>query len=171
MQDIFDEVGLSAGAVYRYFPSKDAIIQAIAGRILQRLARAIEQPRLAGPMPPLTDWLAGILDRIDEAQRDDGVASIALQVWSESLRSPQLTAVFRDIATAISEQLSASLVQYGEAGRLPDKVDVNDVTSAVMALLQGYLVRRALFPEADSRAFRRGIRALIDPPDRDDARS
>ena len=162
MQDIFAEAGLSAGAVYRYFPGKDDIVRAIAQRMMHRLAQAIDPPCLAPPLPPLAEWLGGILDRIDEAQRDDGTASIALQVWAESLRSPQLATLLGEIMLGIRERLAATVGRYLEAGRLPGDAGVDDLTSTITGLLQGYVVQVAAIPGADGAAYRRGLRVLID---------
>jgi len=43
MQDIFREAELSPGAVYRYFPSKEAILRAIAEEAFGNVARVIRQ--------------------------------------------------------------------------------------------------------------------------------
>jgi TetR/AcrR family transcriptional regulator, transcriptional repressor of aconitase len=60
MQDIFDASGLSAGAVYRYFPSKDSLIKAIAVNVLNEV------------LTPAIDAVAG--QRLDPA---DALASRA----------------------------------------------------------------------------------------------
>ena len=41
MQDVLGEAGLSAGAVYRYFPSKAAIVAAIAQETVGEVIRSI----------------------------------------------------------------------------------------------------------------------------------
>src|SRR5437588_12979287 len=48
MQDVCREAGLSPGAIYRYFPSKDAIIEAIADERHAREAGFMELARAAG---------------------------------------------------------------------------------------------------------------------------
>ncbi|CAI8162729.1 MAG: putative HTH-type transcriptional regulator YfiR [Pseudidiomarina mangrovi] len=59
MRHILAEAQLSAGAVYNYYPSKEAILQAIAERDLQRSQQAIEQ--LAQHSNNAIDALVGIL--------------------------------------------------------------------------------------------------------------
>jgi len=68
MQDIVAETGLSAGAIYRYFPSKEDIAAAIAAAALRhlvgvslgRLADPAEQRwrRVTGPRPPAVGRIA-----------------------------------------------------------------------------------------------------------------
>src|SRR5918992_5210095 len=67
MQQIFEESGLSPGAVYRYFKSKDQIVEAIAMETLGGFAAALE----AGP-PGRPDELMGrILDTIEAVELRD----------------------------------------------------------------------------------------------------
>jgi AcrR family transcriptional regulator len=51
LQDIFRESGLSAGAVYRYFKSKDDLVQAIAARVLGHLAAVVDTALAEDPTP------------------------------------------------------------------------------------------------------------------------
>src|SRR3989304_6147095 len=51
MQDIASEAGISAGAIYRYFPGKEAVLKAINDRS-QEIGRALEEaPRALSARP------------------------------------------------------------------------------------------------------------------------
>src|SRR3954463_9130689 len=63
MQDLIQEAGLSVGAVYRYFKSKNEIINAIATTVAGGLQRHIEAG--AAERLPLVDSLERILDAVD----------------------------------------------------------------------------------------------------------
>src|SRR3954451_13259143 len=63
MQDLIQEAGLSVGAVYRYFKSKNEIINAIATTVAGGLQRHIEA--VAAERLPLVDSLERILDAVD----------------------------------------------------------------------------------------------------------
>lgn len=58
MQDVFKEVGLSAGAVYRYFPGKEDIIAAITKETFAVIRGAFEEASRMTP-PPTPDALLG----------------------------------------------------------------------------------------------------------------
>jgi len=57
----FDESGLPAGAVYRYFPSKTAIVAAIADEKVGRIIDSIDQIADTDPPVPLDELLDRIL--------------------------------------------------------------------------------------------------------------
>ncbi|SCE42811.1 transcriptional regulator, TetR family [Streptomyces sp. DpondAA-F4a] len=63
MQDVLKEVGLSAGAVYRYFAGKDDLIAAIADEAFQYIRHAFSEAAEISPPPPPTccsaGWCAG----------------------------------------------------------------------------------------------------------------
>jgi AcrR family transcriptional regulator len=71
MQAIFEEAGLSPGAVYRYFTSKEQIVQAIASETLGGFARAIEPGPDEEPLGPV-ELLDRFFDFIEgvELRRD-----------------------------------------------------------------------------------------------------
>lgn len=144
MQDLVAEAGMSSGAMYRYFASKEAVIEAIAAdnldQVVAVLARAID----AGASPQAA--LAAVLEFVTVRHDEDGFAAIAVLVWSEALRNPALAAHLRDaIGTAL-----ATLSGHGATGGTPATGD-DDAQSEAAALadvllcvLPGYLMRLAV---------------------------
>src|SRR3954462_1158614 len=59
MQDLIQEAGLSVGAVYRYFKSKNEIINAIASSVAGGIQQHIDE--VAAKRLPLADSLEEIL--------------------------------------------------------------------------------------------------------------
>src|SRR5258708_5131505 len=60
LQDVFRESGLSAGAVYRYFHSKNDLVQAITAQETAPFIAIIESALAQDPVPG-TDEIAGRL--------------------------------------------------------------------------------------------------------------
>jgi AcrR family transcriptional regulator len=147
MQDLVEEAGMSSGAMYRYFSSKDAVIEAIArenlDQVVHVLARAIEHG--ASPQAAIT----AALDFVTVRHREDGFAAIAVLVWSEALRNPVLAAHLRDaIGTALltlsNDAHGARAVDDGDAPGEPTAL-----ADVLLCMLPGYLMRLALGgPEA-----------------------
>ena len=85
MQDVIAEAGLSVGAVYRYFKSKNEIIDAIAAQYSETIGAVLEQV-VTDPARPLIDAMSAAFDVMDETVGPDGPLRIAVQVWAEALR-------------------------------------------------------------------------------------
>jgi len=160
MQDLFAEAGLSSGAVYRYFASKDEMIMAIAEENSREVlammhAAAAEHPgRSAGAA--LADALEIILVR--DAQ--DGLGGMALLVWAEALRSPGIAAQFRDLFARLRADLAAVVRDHQRGGELPGGVSAEAVATILLSVVPGCILQLALIgPEAVADA-PRAVRAL-----------
>ena len=158
MQDLIKEAGLSVGAVYRYFKSKDEIIAAIAGGVVGGIRRRIDE--IATEQLPLFESLSVLLDVIDEQTGADGAFPIALQVWAESTVDPAIQAIVYERYTGLRASVRVLVVQAAERGELPPGADIDDVTSAFYALIPGYGLQRMLIGTPDRDGFLRGVRAL-----------
>jgi hypothetical protein len=60
------------------------------------------------------------------------------------------------------------VARHQQRGLLPADVPAEHVADVLMALVDGFLVRRAVYGHADSAAFRNGMRALMSAPAQDD---
>ncbi|BBZ43557.1 TetR/AcrR family transcriptional regulator [Mycobacterium parmense] len=137
MHDLVAEAGMSSGAVYRYFPSKDAVIEAIAADNLEQVVAVIGRSIDDGASPQAA--IAAAIDFVTLRHGEDGFAAIALLVWSEALRNPTLAAHLRNaIATAFAK-LSAGAHRQDD-GRL----DPTALADLLLCVLPGYLMRLAL---------------------------
>jgi AcrR family transcriptional regulator len=141
--DVCQESGLSVGAIYTYFPSKEALIREscdmIAARGLDDLAN-----RLAGTTTTLERMTVAIglyVETIDEYAGGPGQISL-VQAWAEADREPSV----REMLAARRERLVGAgqlLLRQGIAnGELPSWLDVDGVTRGFLALLDGLLLQR-----------------------------
>jgi len=126
---------MSSGAVYRYFASKDAVIEAIAADNLDQVVAVLARAIGDGASPQAA--IAAVLEFVTMRHADDGFAAIAVLVWSEALRNSTLAAYLRDAIAAalmtLSENVDAAPV--GEPTALAD---------VLLCVLPGYLMRLAL---------------------------
>jgi AcrR family transcriptional regulator len=164
MQDVFAEAGKSAGAVYRYFPSKDGMIAAIAAQNLADVTAALHAAlQLSGGQPDLGRVLTALLDEVARRHADSQLATMALMVWSEALRDPGLAAQLRAASAAMTRDI-ASLVRERQAAGALTGAPAESVAQVVLSVLPGYLFNLALLdPHLDQHSatsFPDGIRAL-----------
>ncbi|EWM12709.1 TetR/AcrR family transcriptional regulator [Kutzneria sp. 744] len=131
MDDVIAASGLSASGVYRYFRSKDELIDA-AGRESMRLFRELFD-RLLGQRPPptRTQLLAEVVAMIEEPP--DDLSRIAVQAWAEALRRPSLAEHARDFHAELRADLTTL------AGRW-DVEDPEAVATLLATLLPGLLI-------------------------------
>lgn len=159
MQDLIQEAGLSVGAVYRYFKSKNEIVNAIATVVaggIQMQIDAVADRRL-----PLADSLDAVLEVIDAQLGPDGNLPIALQVWSEATLDPAIAAIVRERYAGLRAAIRR-LVEHAVAdGELPAGTDVDAVTPVIFSTVPGYALQRLLIGSPDRAAYVAGIRALL----------
>ncbi|MDT0268301.1 TetR/AcrR family transcriptional regulator [Streptomyces sp. DSM 44915] len=159
MQDVLRETGLSAGAVYRYFPSKDAIIAALAGDVLATVRECFRRSAESDDPPPPDALLAEALGRV--AKRLVVPAPMLLQVWSETLRNPELRVTFQENFAALLGLWSRIVATYQRQGRMRPDVAPEAVARALAASAQGFLLQRALFGPVDEAVLGEGLRGLM----------
>jgi AcrR family transcriptional regulator len=158
---VFKEAGLSAGAVYRYFPSKAAIVTAIAEETVGDVLRVIEEITGAEPVPPLEDTMARVLRAVDAHTGPQGNARIAMQVWAEALREPALA----DLIQTTYGRIRASFVELAkraqESGRILPDADPEQVGTVLFGMVPGYILQRLLVGGVDPGVYRMGLRAFL----------
>jgi AcrR family transcriptional regulator len=163
MQDVFRESGLSAGAVYRYFPGKHAIVAAIAQEVLVELTGAFDEITGGEAVPPLDEAMARVLGVAHRLAGPDGAGPIALQVWSESRRDPLLA----DLVATAYRTIRARFVQLveaaGEAGQLPPGTDPEPLGAVLFGAMLGFVLQRLLVGDVDPAEYGAGLRALLAP--------
>lgn len=178
MDDIIRASGLSAGAVYGYFASKDDIILAAVTGGLEQIGARVA-PILARRPPPPPAALAGEI-----AAAIDGVAAegadirrVAVLGWAEAQRDPRVGAAmapayagFLAALTAIAAEWRAADALAAGAGlgappdALPDvppDAAAEDVARAFLALMLGYVAQAAVLGGVTPRALEAGLAGLL----------
>ncbi len=132
MQDLLAEAGMSAGAVYRYFDSKDAMIVAIAEENLEQVVSIVRDSVARGD--GVGAALASTLEYVGARHAEEGFGAIALLVWSEALRNPQL-------ADRLSESFVAAVDALAEVTRPDAEPTPEDLANTLLCMLPGYLLQ------------------------------
>jgi TetR/AcrR family transcriptional regulator, transcriptional repressor of aconitase len=139
MQDLVREAGMSSGAVYRYFASKDAMIVAIAEDNLDQIVEIVRESVARGA--DIGAALAAALEFGSSRHADDGFAAIALVVWSEALRNPALAARLRESLDAAGAALADAARASAPTGT---KLAPDVLAKTLLCLLPGYLLQVAI---------------------------
>lgn len=153
IRDICRAANLSPGAVYRYFPSKNEILIALA-RSRQQQIDSFFHHLASGDAGggDLFRRLADLVRRLDSPEALEGLR-LDLRLWSEGIDAVE---VRRPLVSGVE-----SLVRRLEPG-LPLALGENPEASVRMlvALLQGVALQKALDPEADLESVATAIEKL-----------
>lgn len=166
MQDVFAEAGLSAGAVYRYFPSKAELVRTTAEGIAGTADEAFEQMLAADPVPRPDEALRTAIAFITKVAEEGEIdrTRVALHVFSEALRDPEIN----EVVTAVAQQLIGRWTQLAKRwlvlGYLPADANPETVGRTLYGVMIGFLVQRHLVGTG-AAAYADGFSWLVDTPD------
>ncbi|MFE1270913.1 TetR/AcrR family transcriptional regulator [Streptomyces sp. NPDC058758] len=165
MQDVLTEAGLSAGAVYRYFRSKDELIQAIAEETFASVRGAFVEATASNP-PPTPDVLVVrvmtivLEERITGADRQ-AFARLIIQVWAETLRDETLAKALAQGFDAMRALWAELFDAYRASGMFTADVSSADLARTLIAAVQGFIAQQALFGDVETGVLGEGLRGLM----------
>jgi len=159
MQDIFREAELSPGAVYRYFPSKEAILRAIAEEAFGNVARVIRQEAPATFRDTALEPYR-LLAELPLGTPEERVRLI-VQLFGEALRDPGVHALVMRVVEFARGQFAERVRAEQAAGRIARDVDADALARTVVALFHGYVIQRALYGEVDLASYQAAVAALL----------
>jgi AcrR family transcriptional regulator len=146
MQDVAAEAGMSPGNLYRYFPSKDALVAGLCERDRAGLASEFAGVRESG-----ADFLTAFRELGRRHFTDDmcGKSQLCLEIWAEATRNPKIAALQTDFDNGLNEQFIAAFEAAKEAGAVDRSIDTRFVASIISKLADGLFVRRATATDFD----------------------
>lgn len=160
MNDLFEEAGLSAGAVYRYFASKDDVIIAIADENLRDFVAMIHDLASSQPGRPVGTVLADILTLLKAKDAEYGLAGLALLAWSEALRNPGLASRFAELFAQIRADLTEIVRSHQAAGTLPRQAPAEAIAAVFLSVVPGYILQLATLGAAAVEGVPAAVEAL-----------
>lgn len=143
MTDLVEASGLSTGAIYRYFRSKDEIVAATCDETGQSL-----------PAELTAESVRRFLDDLRDLARERDHARLVAQIYAEAAVSPPLAAVVQrqlhELRDAVAARLPAQ--PAGQAGATAE---------AFVALCHGYTQQLAVRGDVDPAPFAEALVALV----------
>lgn len=174
MADVIRESGMSAGAVYRYFPSKNDLVLACASTVFDP-ARGALRAAIAAPGEPVSPtralemMLTAALDRA--TNNDDGIdlSRVGVTAWAEALRDDQLLLLVRGMYGTLRGDLATVLERWRDAGHLPPDADIEAAAQALFGAVPGFLLQRLLMGDVEVGRYVAGLELLAHPTARSTA--
>ncbi len=157
MADIAREAGMSAGNLYRYFLSKDAVVSTLCER---------DRADLTADFMALKD-----IDDPFEAFRQMGQkhlvqeprsrAVLVAEIWAEAGRNPAICNICTAFEQEIALQLEGFLQVLVARGLMRTDIDIRALAQMLQAMIDGVIVQRARQPGFDPEPFIARIIELI----------
>jgi AcrR family transcriptional regulator len=148
MQQICAEAGMSPGNVYRYFPSKEAIIAGIAERDRAEVAAQLAGTQFA------TDFFSSFaaLARHHFVERTAEEVGLGAEIMSESRRNPTISKIMNEFDADVKERLVTMLQSAQSRGDIARDADIGAAVEMLMIIADGVWWRRAVDPNFDAEA-------------------
>lgn len=146
MHDICRGAGVSPGALYVYFDSKEALIEGLTER--DRLEFA-ERFALVGEA---TDFLAALKDLGDFYLHPDRTykARLGVEIGLEATRNPRIGEIYRRFDCEVRENFERLFQRLKEQGRIAPTMDVPALANAVSVIADGLFWRHAVHTSASA---------------------
>ena len=141
--DIVDESGLSNGAIYRYFTSKDDIIVAVC-----------EQGSEALPKALTAEAIDAFLQFIRGRARDTDHARLVAQIYAEAAVSPPLAAL-------VQQQLSAMRRAIADLVPARRRQRADQIAEGFVAVCSSYSQQLAVRGDLDPAPFAAALMAIV----------
>lgn len=159
--DIVRESGLSQGALYLYFATKDDIVVALAddrheGEVFLNALAKSEQDPVQGLMLLVELYGRGV----DDPRRAE-MRRVGIQGWSEALRNPRIHASVVEGLSAVRAAI-AELIARGQAtGQIRPEIEPDAAARTMIATFQGLVLQFAWGEEMNLAACGALVREMI----------
>lgn len=161
MQDLVHETGLSFGAIYRYFKTKDEIIEAVADQRHARerdlISAAVRHADLSEVFDQLSrDFLEALDDPKQRKQRRLGI-----QIWAEALRNPRMLKLARRGVDEPRQLLGGLIRAAQERGEISSELDPDAAARVIISVFHGFVLQQAWDPRVEIGPYRKVVSELL----------
>lgn len=146
MHQICREAGMSPGALYRYFPSKESIIAAIAA---DERVEALEILRTLSVEAPLVDRIVALCMAYLGGVKARGHGALMVEICVESIRNSALGRQFHEVECGVRDAVKVALTEASARGEIDPALDVEMALTVLFSIGDGLVLRMQLEPEFD----------------------
>jgi AcrR family transcriptional regulator len=161
MREIYAEANLSPGAIYHYFDSKEAIIQASFEFDSQR-GKALLDAAMArdDPLPALGELIDFFYGGLESAAALDA-PRVNVQGWGEALVNTSVQDAFRQVFDRNIDALRQIIFKAKERGEINSSLDPGAVARMLLSLYYGLELQLALYGQIDVKQYATAVKTLL----------
>ncbi|MBH0021298.1 MULTISPECIES: TetR/AcrR family transcriptional regulator [unclassified Pseudoalteromonas] len=167
MAEISKTAGMSAGHIYNYFESKEAIIESIIEKDMEEMFSIFQQFE-----DHPGDVLAALLDGLNigvQRHMDTGACVVDLDMMAEAGRNVKVASLLRDMDTQARGRMRQLLTSERSALKDIDELELESRINVIFSMMAGLLLRKLLYPELTEEtvliALRPAMKTLLMPFD------
>jgi AcrR family transcriptional regulator len=163
MADIIAESGLSAGAVYTYFASKDDLIAATTEEVTANVADILAVLQSAHEGDTLEDIVLGVLRPLDDYPDVQAKHRIMLHAWGEASGDSEIGVLLHGVYTTMLGHAAEATAAWQARGLISPAADPAQAARVLLSLVAGYIVQTALLGPVDTAGYARAAARLLGP--------
>lgn len=141
IDEICTAAEISPGGLYRYFSSKDAIIEAIGETARLEIQELLSGVRAGGN---IVDGLSNLVARFSELLTDRAEAGLGVELIAEGLRNPIIGNIIRNAESAMIDDFSDLVAAGQRRGDIESSIDPRQAATVLMSAADGLGLRLAL---------------------------
>jgi len=159
MADIIAESGLSAGSIYSHFESKADLMRMVASDVLEARVRGLIAPDALGGHPASPGRLfEAVVTSFFELES----VGVLVQVWGETPNDPELAAFAEEKVHEIRGIFREAVRPWAHEQGDASDARLDAVTDALIACVQGFVVRCTLDAAVDPASLARTLATFLD---------
>ena len=158
MKDICEAAAMSPGSLYRYYPSKDALIEALIESDRTRWLAVMDNL-------PVSKGLLAALEALAEAGLRDleyrGFLNLWVETAAEASRNGRVAQRLSESCRVLQGRLAAHIRIAQETGSIESETDPEVLSCLIFAAFDGLILRATFDRDVDARALTRGFMDFI----------
>ena len=158
MDQICCAAGISPGGLYRYFPSKEAIIAAMAEDERRSTTLAFAAVRTSDNFLLA---LSQLCEQFIEAYAQPNRAAFAAELMAEAVRNPKFAAVAREAEERIRGEVTDLLIAGQALGHVEPSLDPAEAAAVLMAAADGLGLRMAFMGDFSGTEAASALKNLV----------
>ncbi len=157
MQDICRQAGVSAGALYLYFDSKEALIEGISARNRDEVLQSFSH------LAEASDFQSGLAMLLQECILDkpEHKSRLWLDIGAEATRNARVHETIQQCDALVLDALAAMLEKAKANGVIDPVLPLDEIVMAMAAMADGLFWRSAVIPGGDTAMIGRTMLTMV----------